>query len=267
MYATLADGFTQRVVLAGQANNGQWGPTGLAFTTDGALLVANFHDGHVYRVAPDGRPDPEPFIRDLGTVGLATLPGGHVLATGMGAQAALELDPGARAICRRYPCDLGRPVGAALDPRGGRVLVTLLREHALAWLDLASGAWILAHAGPPLDRPDGLAFDADGNAFVGCVGSNQVVRLAADGSIGAAADVPGEPDGIAVAGPSGPLQGAVFVSCHDGALHRLDHDGRAWRARLVASGGTRGDHMVIGPDRRLYLTQTDEILQIGPPSF
>jgi hypothetical protein len=81
------------------------------------------------------------------------------------------------------------------------------------------------------------------------------------------AAIAGEPDGIAVAAPDSPLAGAVLVSCHDGTLHRLDRVANELRATQIASGGTRGDHMVIGPDGRLYLTQTDEILEIGPAVF
>ena len=49
MFATLASGFSQRTVLAGQENNGQWGPTGLAFAADGALLIRSAAAIHILR--------------------------------------------------------------------------------------------------------------------------------------------------------------------------------------------------------------------------
>jgi outer membrane protein assembly factor BamB len=264
MFGTLAQGFTQRVVVADQANNGSYGPTGLAFAADGSLLVANYVDGHLYR-AVDGAGDI--VLRDLGAVGLVSLADGRVLASRMVARDVVELNSAADGIVRSYPCELGGPVGLALDPIGGRVVVTLISEHALAWLDPASGAWTLAHSGPPLARPDGIACDADGNAYVGSVGNDRVVCLTHDGSTVEVAAIPGEPDGIAVAAPSSPLRGAVLVSCHDGALYRLDRDNGGYRLSEFARNGSRGDHMLVGPDGYLYLTQTDEVLQIGPPAF
>ena len=85
--------------------------------------------------------------------------------------------PKRRRIGRHYPCPLGGPVGLAIDPLSGRVLVTLLRQHALAWLSPDDGRWELERQGAPLDRPDGLAFDSGGNAYVGSVGNDRVVRL------------------------------------------------------------------------------------------
>src|SRR5436190_18069875 len=100
MFATLASGFSQRTVLAGQANNGQWGPTGLAFAADGSLLVANYHDGHLYRVGSDGADDAEPLLRDLRAVGLVSLPDGRVLASRTDDGAVVELDLEGRRIGR-----------------------------------------------------------------------------------------------------------------------------------------------------------------------
>ncbi len=267
MYATLADGFTQSVAIGDMFTNNRWGPTGLGFGPDGALLVANPTDGHLWRIAPDGTPDAEPVIRNLGAVGLVNLADGRVLATREDGHELAELDLENGTMGRRYASPFGRPVGAALDPTSGRVLITLLAVHALAWLDPESGEWTQAAAGPPLARPDGIAFDAQGNAFIGSVGNDRVVCLSRDGQLSEVAAIGGEPDGIAVAAPSSPLNGAVLVSCHDGSLHRLDRVDGEWQSQVVAHSGSRGDHMAISPDGYLYLTQRDEVLRLGPPIF
>ena len=58
----------------------------------------------------------------------------------------------------------------------------------------------------------------------------------------------------------------VFVNNHDGTLVRIDvNNGNA--VSVVASGGSRGDYVTVGPDNCLYVTQSDRIEKMSPCFF
>jgi len=78
-------------------------------------------------------------------------------------------------------------------------------------------------------------------------------------------------DGTAVALSNTTLSGIdvsnnVFVNSHDGTLIRIDvNNGNA--VSVVASGGSRGDFVTVGPDNCLYVTQSDRIEKMSPCFF
>ena len=77
--------------------------------------------------------------------------------------------------------------------------------------------------------------------------------------------------GIAVA-PNNAMAGGtdvsnnIFVNSDDGTLLRVDvNNGNA--VSVVASGGTGGDFLTLGPDGCLYATQADRIEKMSPCFF
>jgi hypothetical protein len=134
---------------------------------------------------------------------------------------------------------------------------------------------------------DGVAFSADGTRFYAAVcGSTLVFALDLTTSAFSLVDT-SHPvmaceagftdcadqgtDGIAVALNNTTLSGIdvsnnVFVNNHDGTLVRIDvNNGNA--VSVVASGGSRGDYVTVGPDNCLYVTQSDRVEKMSPCFF
>ncbi len=161
------------------------------------------------------------------------------------------------------PCHDTRAVGA--DPATGDLFVTgdcgLFRLSGLggahpAIKALASGNF------------DGLTvIDGGANVWVADVGSG-VDEYSATGKLVTKVSVPGGPDGVALASPAAPssIAGNLFVNCNDGTIVMVDvHDKD--KQTTVASGGSRGDFVTVGPDGYLYATQQDRVEQIQPAIF
>src|SRR5205814_9637935 len=80
-----------------------------------------------------------------------------------------------------------------------------------------------------------------------------------------AADCCTGPDGIAVAAnaanPSQPP--FAFVNNNDGTITKFDlSTSPATNVGSIASGGSRGDFVAVGPDGCLYATQTDRVVKV-----
>ena len=75
------------------------------------------------------------------------------------------------------------------------------------------------------------------------------------------------PDGVAIAASSaGPdVAGDVFVNGNDGTITRIDLP--SGTESVVASGGSRGDFVAVGPDGYLYATQSSLVEQVQPAIF
>ncbi len=120
---------------------------------------------------------------------------------------------------------------------------------------------------------DGIAFTSDGQTlYAAFTGSSTVVGLDRSGSqVFNVSVAPHLGDGIAVAEDNTSIQGTdvsnnLFVNCLDGVIVRIDvNNGNA--VSVVASGGTRGDLVTVGPDKCLYATQTDRVIKLSPCFF
>jgi hypothetical protein len=155
----------------------------------------------------------------------------------------------------------------ANDPAGGGLILTGdCGIYRIRGMDTPSPFVELIASG----NFDGISVDAATNtAWVALAGADAIGHYAlASGNLLETVPVPGDPDGIAVAAPGAPngIGGNLFVNNNDGTLVMIDvHNGNA--RSVVASGGTRGDFVTVGKDGFLYLTQTDEIVQIKPAIF
>ena len=76
-------------------------------------------------------------------------------------------------------------------------------------------------------------------------------------------------DGLAVAKANAPngVANNAFVNSNDGTIQRIDTNTAGNPITVVASGGTRGDHVTTGPDGCLYPTQTDRVEKLAPCFF
>ena len=164
------------------------------------------------------------------------------------------------------PCGTGDIRGLAADPNGTDLFLTgdcgLFRVIAPAssvpsFVQLATGNF------------DGITVDpATGHAWIADNGAGELIEydLAGRTQVRTIGGFNG-PDGVAVAGTAAPtgVAGDLFVNSNDGTITRVDLPDGA--TSVVASGGTRGDFVAVGPDGFLYATQEDLVEQIKPAIF
>lgn len=155
-------------------------PTGLAFNREGTLYVTSRYDGTLYRISPFG--EPETVATDLG------------IATGLAFDRRGEIYVGDRTgtIFRINELGESRPF-ASLDPSVAAYHLAFSPEGDLfvsgptvssfetIWRIDAMGDVKKFYTG--LGRPQGLAFDAEGNLYVAASlkGHRGIVRITADG--------------------------------------------------------------------------------------
>lgn len=155
-------------------------PTGLAFDREGALYVTNRHDGTLYRFTPFG--DAKEITSDLG------------IATGIAIDRRGDIYVGDRSGTIYRVNELGetRPFASlepsvsayhlAFGPDGALYVAgpTVSSFDAILRVD-AMGNVMKFYSG--LGRPQGLAFDIEGNLYVAAslAGQRGVVRITPDG--------------------------------------------------------------------------------------
>lgn len=174
-------------------------PNGIAMEPDGGFLVANLGEqGGVWRIAPDGAMSP--WLR--GVEGRAVQRVNFVVNDAAGrVWACISATDGSD----RYPLDSATGYIVLRDASGSRVVAdglhytnecrvspdgqfmyvneTFGRRLSRFRIDAGGelrGRETVARFGDG-DFPDGLALDAQGGAWVVCVGSNRVYRIAPDG--------------------------------------------------------------------------------------
>jgi sugar lactone lactonase YvrE len=247
------------------------GPVGLL--DDGtSLYVADVCNGDTYRYEM-GTTQPAPLQKasENGlTDGLALDNGVYYGIAGFN-QAVVrsgiyDFDPTTLALKSRIvlaPCHDTRGLGA--DPATGDLFVTgdcgLFRLTGLgsahpAIKTLATGNF------------DGLTVVNNGaDVWVADVG-NGVDEYSATGALVTKVGVGGNPDGVALASPAAPssIAGNLFVNCNNGSIVMVNVHAKNAQT-IVASGGSRGDFVTVGPDGYLYATQVDRVEQIQPAIF
>ena len=171
-------------------------PTGIAFDPDGQMYVTSRYDGVVYRVSPFK--EAEPFGRNLG------------VATGIAFDAEGRMFVGDRSGTIYHVSEIGDPIHfASLEPSmaayhlafgpDGNLYVTGPTASSFDSIYRVEADGTATNFFTGLGRPQGLAFDADGNLFVVASyrGRRGVFRLTPSGEIS-----------MAIAGPS--LVGLCF---------------------------------------------------------
>jgi hypothetical protein len=164
------------------------------------------------------------------------------------------------------PCNGGDIRGLAAEPGGqdlfltgdcGLFRITAPSSSVPSFTQIAAGNF------------DGITIDpTTGNAWVADNGAGEVVEydLSAKGRLRSYSGFAG-PDGVAIAGANAPdgVPGDLFVNNNNGTITRVDLP--SGTITTVASGGSRGDFVAVGPDGFLYATQADLVEQIKPAIF
>lgn len=194
---------TQQTVVGMHSSGGPLQPNGIALASDGSMLVAHLgpEDGGVFRLARGGRVTP--FLLEVD--GAPLPPTNFVVEDGCGRTwITVSTRRVPRALGYRPDADDGFVV--LVDDRGARIAADGLGYTNECALD-PSGEWLWVNEtfGRRLSRfrvradgslgpretvttfgkgifPDGLAFDAEGHAWIVSIVSNTVLRVAPDGT-------------------------------------------------------------------------------------
>jgi DNA-binding beta-propeller fold protein YncE len=161
---------------------------------------------------------------------------------------------------------LDHPLGMAISPYDGNLLVCSLETNEVFEYDIQSGGpygpFVFADSGG-LENPSGILFGRDGNLYVASTGNNEVLRY--DGQTGAFIDVYLSLD------TTGGITGMVFGP--DGALYastrftnsviRYDGTNLTTFVQPGAGGLSRTGGVLFGPDGNLYVTSeaTNNVLR------
>jgi gluconolactonase len=164
---------------------------GLAFEGDGALFFCDLKDKAVYRLdlasrraarfTPPGIRIPNYPVVDARRRRLLVSDSHDFANPGPGVW-AYDLETGEGGLWYEEPMTFAN--GMALSPSGDALFVceTFARRIARIAIDgsgAAAGASVFASDLPGL--PDGIAFDAGGNLFVGCYEPSRILRIGPDG--------------------------------------------------------------------------------------
>jgi len=194
---------TQQLALGRHPDGGPLQPNGIALASDGTFLVAHLgaEAGGVYRLGPLGAVTP--VLTEID--GKALPPTNYVVEDAAGRlwiTVSTWLSPRARG----YRADVADGFVVLVDRRGARVVADGLGYTNELAID-PSGRWLWVNEtfGRRLARfairddgtlgprqtvttfgagffPDGLAFDAEGHAWVVSIVSNRILRVAPDGT-------------------------------------------------------------------------------------
>lgn len=254
---------TQRI------DNSRVGPIGLL--DDGtSFFITDFASGMLYKFPltggdSSGAKSAKVFLNDL------TMVGGVYYATTDFTQKVVTFDPTTLAVSSTgasLPC-WGQ--GLTGDPTTGSLIVDTVCG-IFKVKDPLSPAPTVKPFTRSKDHFDGNAFSSDGlSLWAADTTTNQVVQFNRKGKVLTTISDPHGPDGIVFALPDTNLGGIdisnnVFVNNNDGTIVRIDtNNGNTMT--VVASGGTRGDYGIAGPDGCFYATQSDRVEQVEPCFF
>jgi sugar lactone lactonase YvrE len=252
-------------------------PTGVAVAADGALIVAD-HDNHaVRRVAPDGTvttlvggsagsaDGPLKDARLNGPLGVATAPDGRIFVADASTKALRQIKDGQVTTLTKAAGAL--PIGLAFDGHG--LFITDATDNHVRHLELATGQLdVLAGNGDfnvhdgkgtaaSFNSPQGVAVDAQGNAYVGDAGNRRVRKVTPDGTV---TSVPLGPVGGNV-----PFQPAGVARLPDGTLVVTDIGNNRVLAippgddpatLELATGFATPQGVAVGADGTIYVADT-----------
>lgn len=251
------------------------GPSGLASDGSTFLVADGFCGGNVYKFSMSG-----------GDASSATSAPDQVFGLGY-------LDGTFFAASEGGPIEILNPTTLALSPSsivipdcGGAMDIKPDNVTGDLYASSFCGVWRIQNptsasptvtlVSPTQDFFDGIDVSPDGQHVWGSdysystIVEMDAVTGAQQASIFVGSQVTG-PDGIAVAPADTVVNGVnvsgnVFVNDNDGTVLRIDtNNGDA--LSIVASGGTRGDLALVGPDGCFYVTQSDRVEKLAPCFF
>ncbi len=268
MFAEVHQDFVQELVAAGFPYagdpGGEFGPSGIVFLSDEDWMVADGGTGDLYRLREFPARANRPLHPGVGVLDLAFGLDRKLYGTRWSQGDIVEIDPATGTVARVVAKSFSALTGMALDPLSGALLVADYQENAIYEVVPDGGLKRVRASGGPLGGPDGVAISLDGHLFVACGGNKHVVEVHPDGTVIDRAVLEGGPDGIALGGPEGPLDGCVIISLRDGRVVALRPAGTI---TTLATGGTPGDLLAVDRHGRLYVTQLEEIIRLSPGWF
>ncbi len=271
----LAPPFEQQDFLTGFPNDGHFGPTGIAFSGNGDILVADAADGNLYRFTAAGGRAGTPLSHIGPTLGLVFAGDGKLYAARRASSSIVELDAKSGAVVRTVASGFSNLIaGLAVDPKSSDIFATDQAANGYASspgvfrINPSNGTVTTYANGALFTAPDGLVLDPDGILYVSNErGSGDVIRVDQQGNASVLVTLPGGPDGLAVGKPGGSLAGSLIVDRNDGVISRIDLTTTPITVTEFASGGSRGDFVAVSPDGYLFATQTDLVVKFSPASF
>ena len=263
--------------------NGALGPTGVLF--DGTNFFADdVCDATTYQFTAAGGSvsAPDAQLQNGLTHGLALSNGVYYGNAGFSGEGLYEFDPNTldAAIVATFP-----PLAASppFPPDTANLIAGVVGDPLTTDLYVSTHAGLFIVQDPNSGSPtvsnvcpqclfDLIAFTDDGMQFYGGgAAGTHVYGFDRTPSLVLDVDTGHPIGGIAVA-PNNAMAGGtdvsnnIFVNSDDGTLLRVDvNNGNA--VSVVASGGTGGDFLTLGPDGCLYATQADRIEKMSPCFF
>ena len=255
------------------------GPVGLAFDSQGTLLVDDAANGNLYGFPPQGgSADPGHLIGSpFGDVGVSGLVFGRHGSLYIGARAGglcdslnaiAQINPSTGQIIRQLNAPGSCVVGLAIDPLSGDMFVsdTFGGISALSGYTSGPGTYMTYAFGGAEDM-DGMTFAPDGTLYAANEASGAIYSITGTNSAtpGVATEISSVPgaDGITlVTDPSNASLPYVVVNSNDGDVIKIDQTTSPATLTTIYSGGSRGDFVTVGPDGCMYATQTDRIIRI-----
>ena len=199
-------------------------PAGVVAAPDGAIWVASTFADQLVRVDPVSlRATVVQLPLHSHPVGLAADARGHIWFAGSGVGLAGRLTPGVARAAEFPPPSLLRAAATvpsvsaiAVEPGGGSVWFTVGPHSTVASVPIVAESLRRGSPvkevtlGPGRGRPDGIAVDREGAAWVTELAGDALVRVAGDGTVRRLPLPPGSrPRGVAVA-PDGQVWVALF---------------------------------------------------------
>lgn len=269
---TPAPGFAATDFATGFASVG-YGPIGLAFDNAGNLFVADQPDGCLYKFPPSGG------IASAGTqvgcplggpTGLAfSSDGSHLYMARQQAGDVVEVSPSTGAVLRTIASVSGA-TGLAIDPLSGDLFVSQPNNTPNVLRISGSGPGSVSTFSTP-GNVDGMTFGPDGTLYVALFGTSEVAEIAGTNTSTPGSstvltnNVIGGPDGIALLAPVvGQSVSSLAVNTNNNGITAVDFSSNpATLSPIVtAQNSSRGDFVVVGPDKCLYATQSSSIEKV-----
>ncbi|MGB2757719.1 MAG: hypothetical protein WBD02_08660, partial [Acidimicrobiia bacterium] len=242
------------------ASSADIGPTGIVWSTDGSVYVANFAS-RVYRITTSGgsATGRELPASPTNVIGLAISASGRLYGGWQTTGQVVELDKDTGAVVRVVAG--GGVLDIAFDPISGDLFAgggNSIRR--ISNLEGAGGPVVTSYAALDADgirfALDGTLFGTHGGPVFRIAGTNQPQPAA----VSVIANVPGG-DGIAIVTPTaGQPISEIVVNRTDGRLTRVNIVTGALSDIITGAG--RGDLVATGPDGCLYATQPSSILKV-----
>ncbi|HWP53721.1 MAG TPA: Calx-beta domain-containing protein, partial [Pyrinomonadaceae bacterium] len=257
------------------------GPIGLTFDASGNLLVGAAQNNGIYKFGSQGGIAGPATL--LGTIpgsfgaslaGLTFAKDGKLYAMLGNGNNIVEVNPATAAVIRTVVhLSGGSRFALAIDPLSGDLFASGF-DGIERISNYANGTGSITHY--TTGDFDGIAFAPDGTLYAAAELQGTVYRIsgtnaATPGTATLIANVPGNPDGIALEpNAANPAKPVLYVNRNDGTITRIDTSALpdtpvnpcGGPCTDIYSGGSRGDFVTVSPSGCLYATQSERVIRI-----